>query len=235
MHESITTSFDWETESLVRSGAEHRTDEGRAVLLPEIDHYFASGHNETLSQTRTLNTSRRWALEQMMLRRMHPNWGGRAVADWPLIEKAVLLATSNARDGTERFEETWFPTIPDASRIFEALPVEYRDRAAELEKISEEEGIRPDPQSLEHFARFVESQGFPLRVGALFLLDNGTYAAVWRNDQWRLNLTFHNDGSMEYVLLDRKAGKPYGKIGRVDLDSFFDLRDRLELELLLRA
>ena len=114
-------------------------------------------------------------------------------------------------------------------------PLEYRDRLAELEEIAEEEGIRPDPQSLEYFARFIESQGFPMRMGALFLLDNGTYAAVWRNDKWRLNLTFHGDGGIEYVLLNREAENPDGKADRVDLEGFSDLRDRLKLEPLLKA
>ncbi len=202
MRVSMTTSFDWQRNSLVESGTEHRPDEGQIVFLPEIDH---SEPSETSNRPQSLNKSRMRDLEQKLLRRIHPNWADRVDASGLSIGNVV------------------------------SLPLEYRDRIADLKEIAEEEGIQTDPQSVQYFARFIESQGFPMRVGALFLLDNGTYAAVWRNDQWRLNLTFHSDGTIEYVLLNREAENPDGEADRVDLEGFSDLRDRLKLEPLLRA
>ena len=130
---------------------------------------------------------------------------------------------------------SWRTSTSGYGLAFEAHLVEYHDRINELRVLAEEEGICPDRWSLEHFARFVEVQEFPLRMGAMFLMDDGTYAVVWRNDKWRLTLSFRADGCVEYVLLNRQSARPEGKTGRVSLAGFAELREDLGLESLLKA
>ena len=146
-----------------------------------------------------------------------------------------IVALASYATGFPVDSPSWGTSTSDYGLALDAYLVEYHDRINELRVLAEEEGICPDRWSLEHFARFVETQEFPLRRGSMFLKDDGTYAVVWRNDKWRLTLSFRADGGVEYVLLDRQAARPEGKTGRVSLPEFADLREGLGLEFLLRA
>ena len=79
----------------------------------------------------------------------------------------------------------------------------YAARINELAETASEEGIAPSEESLKDFLEFVKADGSPLRKGALFLLDDGSYQATWRDSKWRLDLTFLGHQRLIYVLLDR--------------------------------
>ena len=73
-----------------------------------------------------------------------------------------------------------------------------------------------------------------MKLGSLFLLDDGTFSAVWRNDRWRLNLKFRIDGTVEYVLLDRNSTPISGDAGLLtDLHAFEQLSTKYGLQSLL--
>ncbi len=108
----------------------------------------------------------------------------------------------------------------------------YSGRLYELRGHADEEGITPNPASRSEFLKFVDAADPPLREGALFLLNDGTYRAMWRDDHWRLSLRFRGDGSIDYVLLDR-TDPPNGEADTVDLKGFRALYERRSLGSLL--
>lgn len=95
----------------------------------------------------------------------------------------------------------------------------YDERINELAEIASEEGITPKTESLQDFLRFVQADGVSLSKGALFLLDDGTYKATWRNAKWRIDLTFLGSQRLSYVLLDR-SNPPEGEADQIDFKSF---------------
>ncbi len=202
-------------------GAEVALDE----LLSAIGRRGKRAHSRSWGSARDAAAFDAWAA---LLQRVHRRRANRRVAD-------AFMALALRPPGFVDSSRVSPGSASDFSLGFATCPAEYRDRVGELQASAEEEGIRPDPRSLEHFVQFVQRAGFPLRAGSLFLSDEGTYAAVWRNDQWRLNLNFLADGSMEYVLLNRESEQLEGETGRVDPEGFADLRARLGLDSLLRA
>ena len=113
-------------------------------------------------------------------------------------------------------------------------PHEYFDRINVLMSSGVTEGIRPQQESLSEFARFIRYVPYPMKVGSLFLLDDGLFAAIWRNESWRLNLKFRIDGTIEYVLLDRNSTRISGDTGLLTgLHAFNELSAKYDLQILL--
>ena len=113
-------------------------------------------------------------------------------------------------------------------------PNEYLDRINVLMSSAAREGIRPQHKSLSEFVRFTRYMPYPIKVGSLFLLDDGLFSAVWRDERWRLNLKFRIDGTIEYVLLDRNSTRISGDTGLLaDLRAFDELSKKHRLQLLL--
>lgn len=102
-----------------------------------------------------------------------------------------------------------------------AVDTPYDERINELAEIAIEEGISPKTESLQDFLSFVQADGASLSKGALFLLDDGTYKATWRNAKWRIDLTFLGSQRLSYVLLDR-SNPPEGEADQIDFKSFSD-------------
>lgn len=111
----------------------------------------------------------------------------------------------------------------------------YEDRVKTLQEAAEEEGIKPRPASLPAFFKFIHAASFKVRPAALFLLDDGCYAAIWRNEAWRLNVKFLGDDNAEYVLLDRTEDLPKGKSGSVTFDELNNLIVADNIKPLLQA
>lgn len=81
----------------------------------------------------------------------------------------------------------------------------YEDRLKQLVDAADDEGIEPPSDcSKRDFETFISTRGFPVRKAALFLRDDGTLAACWRDDKWRLDVSFPGNGSIKYFLLSRK-------------------------------
>lgn len=135
------------------------------------------------------------------------------------------------REASMRYERP-FPTGNRLIWREDVVTSAYRERLNELQECALEEQITPDPESLKDFNRFVDMADSPSTEGALFLLKDGTYRAMWRDDHWRLSLRFRGDSKIDYVLLDR-TNPPNGETGTVDLNGFGKLRRGLDLESLL--
>ena len=230
---SITTSPDWLPDTLARSEGDTWRAEVANELLPLPRCHREGWISGSSSQAWDAAVLYAWAAGHTVMHRVQ--WPQVNTTDAPSVAEDAVFALAPYAAGFMASSMPWHGSTSDFGRVFEVYPMGYRDRINELRALAEEEEIRPDHRSLGHFARFVESLGFPLRTGALFLLNDGTYAAVWRDDRWRLNLSFRVDGSIDYVLLDRKSEQPSGETGRVDLEGFSELRDRFGLAPLLRA
>ena len=114
------------------------------------------------------------------------------------------------------------------------LSREYLDRINVLMSSAAMEGIRARQSSLRELARFIRYVPYRLKVGSLFLLNDGTFSAVWRNDRWRLNLTFCVDATIEYVLLQRDSSRISGDAGQLtNLRAFDELSEKYDLRSLL--
>ena len=125
-------------------------------------------------------------------------------------------------------------TALELSRDAIEPPREYQERINHLISAAKEEGINPLQRSLNEFARFIQYIAYPMNVGSLFLLDDGTFSAVWRNDLWRLNLRFFVDGTIKYVLLNRASNQVSGDTGLLsNLRAFDELSEKHGLQSLL--
>ena len=153
--------------------------------------------------------------------------GGVSDAPTPIGELAARYMSANLDPNQEG---TSTSNARQPSRTVEDI---YGARIAELDEIAPEEEITPRPDSLQDFLNFVRSADTQLRKGALFLLDDGTYEAMWRNSKWRLSLTFLGGQRIDYVLLNRER-PPNGKTGQTDFDGLRDECQRLGLESPLR-
>jgi len=111
----------------------------------------------------------------------------------------------------------------------------YEKRLKTLEEAAEEEGIVPSATSLAAFFKFIDTAPFKIRSAALFLSDDGSYAAIWRNEMWRLNIKFLGDDVVEYVLLDRTVNSPEGMVGSATFEDFNNLITDKDLKPLLRV
>ena len=99
----------------------------------------------------------------------------------------------------------------------------YRDRIEELKDAVKEEDIEsPNDSSLHYFFTFLDLFDFDVRRGALFLLDDGTCAAMWKNSEWRLDLTFNVDGRVDCSCLDRRKNQPDGKTRQGSIQDIHD-------------
>ncbi len=99
----------------------------------------------------------------------------------------------------------------------------YRDRIEELEAAAKEENIEsPNEVSLNYFFAFLDHFHFDVSRGALFLLDDGTCAAMWKNGKWRLDLTFNADGRVDCSCLDRGKNQPDGKTRQGSIQDIHD-------------
>lgn len=117
------------------------------------------------------------------------------------------------------------------------LAIEYADRIDELRKASLEEGITPNTSSLNFFFLFLgqlknKLHKKDIRKALLFLLDDGMYGVIWADDHWHLDINFHSDGTIEYVLLDLRSSENKGETSKVDVHGFFDLIDQHALDSL---
>ncbi len=108
----------------------------------------------------------------------------------------------------------------------------YTARLRELMEIAIDEGIAPDAESRRQFQRFVEVSG-ARRADGLFLLDDGRYAATWRDKDWRFDLEFAADGGVDYVLLNLHSDVG-GQAETVDLGALLALVHERGLESLLQ-
>ncbi|MCY4151372.1 MAG: hypothetical protein OXE94_03940 [Aestuariivita sp.] len=111
----------------------------------------------------------------------------------------------------------------------------YQERVKTLHEAAEEEGIEPIASSLDAFFKFLTAAPFKIRSAALFLSDDGSYAAIWRNEMWRLNIKFPSGNVVEYVLLDRTENTPEGIVGRATLEEFHNFITEKDLQSLLQA
>ena len=111
----------------------------------------------------------------------------------------------------------------------------YAERIKTLQEAAEEEGIAPIAASLDAFFNFINGTGFQMRTAALFLSEDGSYAAIWRNEAWRLHIKFLGDDAVEYVLLDRTADLPKGGAGSATFDELNNLIAAKDLKALLQA
>ena len=109
----------------------------------------------------------------------------------------------------------------------------YAERLNALNGIAEDEGIcQVSFKSKNEFFEFLSTREFPVRRASLALLDDGLLAATWRNERWRLSLTFLGDQQIDYVLLDR-ANPPNGATGKIGLVDFNIDYDQIDLRELL--
>ncbi len=111
----------------------------------------------------------------------------------------------------------------------------YEKRLKKLEEAAEEEGIMPIVTSLDAFFKFIDTAPFKIRPAALFLSNDGSYAAIWRNEMWRLNIKFLGDDVLEYILLDRTVNSPEGIVGSATFEDFNNLITDKDLKPLLQA
>ncbi len=111
----------------------------------------------------------------------------------------------------------------------------YKKRLKALEEAAKEEGIEPIGTSLDEFFKFINIAPFRIRTAALFLSDDGSYAAIWRDEKWRLNIKFPGDDVVEYVLLDRAVNSPEGMVGSATFEEFNKLITDKDLKPLLQA
>ena len=230
---STTNSPDWLPKTVAHPGAELPNDALSAVHLAIMGWCPRTMHGGSLSGYRdSAFDIWVWVMEREVVHRIHSTseyWSTEsAIPLGPMFSAAAHVSAFGERPLSR------LSTASDSVRVLEAYPHEYGDRIEELQAAADEEGITPNSRSLDHFIQFVHGAGFPLRMGSLFLLDDGTYSAVWRNDQWRLNLNFRS-GSIDYVVLDRLADQPKGETGTVDLAGFANLISEFGLESLLRA
>ncbi|MCY4149942.1 MAG: hypothetical protein OXF73_11475 [Gammaproteobacteria bacterium] len=121
------------------------------------------------------------------------------------------------------------PPSPDIDRQV------YEKRLKKLKEAAEEEGIVPIATSLDAFFKFIDTAPFKIRRAALFLSDDGAYAAIWRNEIWRLNIKFLGGDIVEYVLLGRNVNSPEGVVGSATFKDFNNLITGKDLKPLLKA
>lgn len=96
----------------------------------------------------------------------------------------------------------------------------YETRLAELEEAAHDEGICPPrDESKADFIEFLETLGFSARRAAVTLSDDGILRATWRDEKWRLGMSFLGNGKVDYVLLDR-LNPPDGETGIRGFENF---------------
>ena len=88
----------------------------------------------------------------------------------------------------------------------------YDDRISVLEEQAFNDGYFLNSGSKETFQRFFRKNPL-IRLGSLFLLENGNLRAVWKgNDSSYIGLQFLNNGFIQYVLFHKR--RPDGPVSR---------------------
>lgn len=116
---------------------------------------------------------------------------------------------------------------------------EYEARILELDRATKEEGISANYASLGLFflclLRLQNELHQEIHKASSFLLDDGIFGAIWQDNHWHLDVNFHTDGTIEYVLLDIASSESKNETDIVDLEGFINVKDRLELDPLFGA
>jgi hypothetical protein len=90
-----------------------------------------------------------------------------------------------------------------SDRIAAARQIEQR--LSELKAIAIEEGVAPSETSERDLRRFMESHAIT-RGPYLFLLENGNFRALWKNDRdEQVGLQFLGSSEVQYVIFARRA------------------------------